>query len=132
METVLPGVILDGAHNAAGVEEFIKTAARAQQEGPVVLLFSAVLEKNYEAMIQSICAGIRFRSVVVTQVGEDRKVSAQKLAEIFQKYTKAPVRAVSEVSLAFEEARKEKGDGTLFCVGSLYLVGEIKRILEER
>lgn len=132
METVLPGIILDGAHNAAGVEEFIRTASRAEEEGPVVLLFSAVLEKNYETMIESICTGIQLRSIVVTEVGQDRKVSAGKLAEIFQKYTKAPVQAIPEVSLAFEEARKEKENGTLFCVGSLYLVGEIKRILEER
>ena len=30
------------------------------------------------------------------------------------------------------EALKEKEDGMLFCVGSLYLVGELKAILAER
>ena len=40
--------------------------------------------------------------------------------------------AVSGISDAFEEALKEKEDGMLFCVGSLYLVGELKAILAER
>ena len=33
---------------------------------------------------------------------------------------------------AGREALKEKGDGILFCVGSLYLVGSIKKILRDR
>lgn len=132
MEAVFPGVILDGAHNAAGVEEFIKTAGRAQKEGSVVLLFSAVVEKNYETMIENICRGVQPKAVVVTEVDTDRKVPAQTLAEVFQRYTEAPVRAIPQVSKAFSEAMEEKGDGTLFCVGSLYLIGELKHILEER
>ena len=32
----------------------------------------------------------------------------------------------------FEEAYREKGEGLLFCVGSLYLVGEIKAYIGRR
>ena len=34
-----------------------------------------------------------------------------------------------DIAKAFDEARAMKGDGLLFCVGSLYLVGEIKKCL---
>ena len=36
-----------------------------------------------------------------------------------------------DVGKAFEAARAYQGDGMLFCVGSLYLVGEIKKYLKE-
>ena len=48
METVLPGVILDGAHNDSGVEEFVKTAQKFQVNTKVTMLFSCVKEKDYE------------------------------------------------------------------------------------
>ena len=38
METVLPGVIVDGAHNEDGVEKFVETAAHFQKEYPLTLL----------------------------------------------------------------------------------------------
>ncbi len=40
METVLPGVIVDGAHNEDGVEKFVETAEHFQKEYPLTLLFS--------------------------------------------------------------------------------------------
>ena len=40
--------------------------------------------------------------------------------------------AVEDVGEAFERACALKGDGMLFCVGSLYLVGEIKDYLNRR
>ena len=40
-----------------------------------------------------------------------------------------PVEVIED---AFEEALKEKQDGILFCVGSLYLVGELKSVIRRR
>ncbi|MFR3320206.1 MAG: hypothetical protein ACLTSZ_02340 [Lachnospiraceae bacterium] len=54
METVLPGVVLDGAHNADGIKEFIRTVVGVQEHRSVSLLFSAVVEKEYEKMIAEI------------------------------------------------------------------------------
>ena len=39
METVLPGVVLDGAHNADGIKEFIRTVVGVQEHRSVSLLF---------------------------------------------------------------------------------------------
>ena len=50
METILPGVIVDGAHNEDGVRRFVETAERFQQECPLTLLFSAVNDKDYQDM----------------------------------------------------------------------------------
>lgn len=131
METVMPGVILDGAHNAAGVEEFVKTLGRVDSGRRIVLLFSAVVEKNYESMIESVCKSAKLDEVIVTEIQGDRIVPASRLKDIFKRYTKAAVTEVPDIREAFAQALEKRQDGLLFCVGSLYLVGEIKGIIEE-
>ena len=132
METVLPGVIVDGAHNEDGVEKFVETAAHFQEEYPLTLLFSAVDDKDYKDMIRTICERIRFRHVVTTQVGGYRQVPAMELADIFKENGCTHVEAQEEIPAAFHCALASRGDdGMLFCVGSLYLVGEIKRVIRE-
>lgn len=132
METVLPGVVVDGAHNEDGVARFVETAARFQKECPVTLLFSAVDDKDYRKMIREICDEISFAHVVTTSVGGYRAVPAEELAEIFRSCGCGQAEAVEEIPAAFEAARKQKGDGMLFCVGSLYLVGAVKAYLQQR
>lgn len=132
METVLPGVILDGAHNDSGVEEFVKTAKKFQKDTKVTLLFSCVKEKDYEGMIRTICENIAFDGVVVTEVDSDRRVKAEELSQIFRKYTRQPVWEYPSIPEAFEAALKRREDGILFCVGSLYLVGSLKSIIRSQ
>lgn len=132
METILPGVIVDGAHNEDGVRRFVETAERFQDEYPLTLLFSAVNDKDYQDMIHTICQKIKFRKVVTTEVGGYREVPSAELAEIFQKEGCKDVANSDSIQEAFYMAIEAKGeDGMLFCVGSLYLVGEIKALLSE-
>lgn len=132
METVMPQVIVDGAHNDDGVRRFIETAKQFEDKQEITLLFSAVVEKDYAAMIQRICENLKFSRVVTTQISGYRVVPAEELAELFTRNGCTQVTAVEDIDEAFEEAYKQKGDGLLFCVGSLYLVGEIKAYLKRR
>ena len=130
METVLPGVIVDGAHNEDGVEKFVETAEHFQKECPLTLLFSAVDDKDYTDMIHTICSRITFRQVVVTSVGGYRQVPAERFAKLFTEAGASSVEVAENVEKAFTRALEVKGDnGMLFCVGSLYLVGEIKDVI---
>lgn len=133
METILPGVIVDGAHNEDGICKFVETAAHFQEEYPLTLLFSAVNDKDYPDMIKTICEKIKFRHVVTTQVGDYRQVPSGELAELFCKEGCASVENYDVIEEAFQKALAAKGgDGMLFCVGSLYLVGEIKAALKKQ
>lgn len=132
METIQPGVIVDGAHNEDGICKFVETAAHFQEEYPLTLLFSAVNDKDYRDMIHTICSQIRFQSVVVTEVGDYRMVPAEELKEIFEAEG-CQVQAEKAVPLAYEKALEVRGEnGLLFCVGSLYLVGEIKAAILQK
>lgn len=132
METVLPGVVLDGAHNADGIKEFIRTVVGVQEHRSVSLLFSAVVEKEYEKMIAEICESVHPTSIVVTQIDGARVVPAEVLSGVFRKYTDAEIFTEPDVEKAFIQALVKKGDGMLFCAGSLYLVGDIKAILQRK
>ena len=129
METILPGVIVDGAHNEDGVAQFIKTVEQFRADNRIILLFSAVSDKDYKKMIQLICEKIHPDAVVTTQVGGIREIPAKELAELFKSYGTKNVSARPEVEEALKEALSLQEDGMVFCVGSLYLIGEIKGIL---
>lgn len=126
METILPGVIVDGAHNADGVAQFVKTVEQFRKDNRIVLLFSAVSDKEYEKMIRLICEKIRPDLVITTQIQGERKISAVELARLFEKNGAQRVAAFPEVSQALKKALELQQDGMVFCVGSLYLIGEIK------
>ena len=70
--------------------------------------------------------------MVVTEIHGSRIVPAEELAAVFRKFTSVPVTAISSIEEAFDTAMVKKGDGLLFCVGSLYLVGEVKKVIEEK
>ena len=126
METILPGVIADGAHNEDGIARFVETAGYFQQQCPITLLFTTVSDKDYTDMIRRICSGLHFAHVVTTEIEGSRKQSAQELAQLFRENGCESVRAVPQVCQAFDCACQLKGEGMLFVAGSLYLVGEIK------
>ena len=132
METVLPGVVVDGAHNRDGIRRFVETASFFAKTSKITLLFSAVADKEYEKMIMTICQEIGPHAVVATQIDGDRVIPAEKLADLFRKYGCDHVIAEPSVPKAFDQANELKGDGMLFCVGSLYLVGEIKGYLARK
>ncbi|MGI6012476.1 MAG: bifunctional folylpolyglutamate synthase/dihydrofolate synthase [Ruminococcus sp.] len=129
METVLPGIILDGAHNEDGVRRFIETAVHFKKDYRITILFSAVADKRYRKMIQDISRQIRPDAVVAAQIDGYRVVPASELAEEFRKNGCSFVVEEPDIEKAFARAREYKQDGMLFCVGSLYLVGEIKKCL---
>lgn len=132
METVLPGVIIDGAHNEDGVARFVQTVRHFHKDHTITILFSAVSDKRYRAMICEICEGICPECVVTTSIWGDRAVPAKELAGLFTAAGCGRVLAEPDIGAAFERALQEKGDGMLFCVGSLYLAGELKAYLAMR
>lgn len=132
MEMAAPGVIIDGAHNEDGIAQFVSTAGYFAKENEITILFTAVADKHYHEMIGEICEGIHPSHVVATQIDGSRIVPAEVLAEDFRKAGCTDVCAEPEIGAAYEKALGRKGSGMLFCVGSLYLAGELKAYLAKR
>ena len=138
METVMKNVVLDGAHNLAAINRFAESIREQKKAGnllkdKLVILFSDVSDKDYEHMIKVLCQDVDADVYVITKLEDKRGADARTLAEVFEKYTEKPVLEEASLSEAFERAIEEKGkNGRLYCLGSLYLIGELKRLIGGR
>lgn len=130
MEEVADRVYVDGAHNPEGIEALIKSASAIAAGQKSILFFSVVNDKDYRAMIEMLCRSDVFDSYVVTQIEGNRKLSGQRIKDIFAEYTDKDIREFDSVEEGYGYARRQsaKEDAYCFCTGSLYLVGDIKAL----
>ena len=131
MEEILPGVILDGAHNPGAIEAFAESVNTQRGNNfEKIILFSAVKEKEYETMIQMLCESVDAKQYILTQIQNERGVSTKELADVFQKYTDKKIIEEENLEKAFYMALEEKGEhGRVYCLGSLYLIGMLKELI---
>lgn len=134
MEEISPGVILDGAHNMPAVialADSIKARfAEEEKKGRLIVLFSALQEKQYEEIIKYICREIPADLFIVTEVDSYRRVAKEELKRDFEKYTEKPVFIEDTSEKAWKHVMMEKTEEDIvYCFGSLYLAGEMEALL---
>lgn len=132
MERVGAYITVDGAHNPGAMEAFVESvkALDESERGEMVLLFSAVSDKKYDQMIEYLCENLDVKAYVVTQIEDERGVPAEELADVFRRYTDRPVYCKERLEDAVRTAMNERGEtGEIYCLGSLYLVGMMKKLL---
>lgn len=130
MEKLSCGITVDGAHNEDGVNAFLKTVAN-DGAGKRTLLFSAVGDKNIEAVAKSIVDSNLFEKIVLCTLESYRTASMERLQEAFKGFDKKLV-LCDGVKEALGEIEEENLFGTkAYACGSLYLVGEIKTLENE-
>lgn len=136
MENAAPHLVVDGAHNPGALTAFVQSVTalhpeyeKEREEVLPVVVFSAVTDKKFEQMVQILCDGLKAKAYIVTEIDDPRKVPAKELAEIFSNYTDQPVYCKEETEDALKTAYKVRGEGKIYCIGSLYLAGQIKKYL---
>lgn len=127
MEETAPNVYVDGAHNRNAIERFVESVKRTKQD--IVILFSAVEDKDYEDMIAYLCRNLEVQEFVVTTIQDARGIKAELLGNVFRKYTETPVRVIDSIERAVDDVLEHQNGRTVYCLGSLYLVGTIKKYL---
>jgi dihydrofolate synthase/folylpolyglutamate synthase len=122
-----PPVLLDGAHNPAGLASLL-AYLDARNDPPPVLLFAAMKDKDLDAMLRPLAE--RARAVVTTEPRVRRAASAADLADAARAWCPR-VEAVANAAEAMERARAlARPSGWVLVAGSLYLVGEVLAALE--
>ena len=93
------------------------------------MLTGVMAEKDVTHVVEKI-ASIAHDVVCVEPERMPRAMKAEELAQLYRKFTDAPVSVQPDTEPALEDLRKnvEESDVILVC-GSLYLVGEVRRIL---
>jgi dihydrofolate synthase/folylpolyglutamate synthase len=116
------GILLDGAHNIAGAKA-LRDYLREFVSQPVTLIFGAMKDKQITE-IAEILFPLAAR-LILTKPVNDRAAEPADLARL----TDSPATLTDNVEQALAEA--ENFPENLTCVtGSLYLVGEARKILD--
>lgn len=133
MEEVLPGVILDGGHNMEAIREVVDTiGARIAGGQRCIIIYAAVADKKYQEAAGYLADHLAADLFVTAGLADERGVSGETLGEIIQSRTSSTVVVKENVRAAFQYALAQKGsDKVVYCLGSLYLAGEIKQMLKE-
>ena len=120
-----PTVIADGSHNSDGMKAFVQTADKILKGKKVIAVFGMLKDKDYEFCLKelsSICD-----TVVITEVDNPRKESAENLTECAKKYFKT-VYTEKQNDLAVKKALSLVGeDDVIIALGSLYMMDNIKK-----
>jgi dihydrofolate synthase / folylpolyglutamate synthase len=119
-----PPLLIDGAHNPAGMAAMVASARELIGGRRCVAVFAAMRNKDVESM----AAGLRelTREIVVTAPAVERASPPADLARLFA----PPAEVAASVPVALDRARRLAGrDGVVVVCGSLYLAGEVFELL---
>jgi dihydrofolate synthase/folylpolyglutamate synthase len=126
-----PPLLLDGAHNPAGAL-ILANALRAEfSSGPLVAVMAVLGEKDAEGVVSNL-AGI-FESAVITESSSPRSMPVRELESIGAAGLGCRVWATSDFRLALEQAKQRaiEIDGMLVVTGSITLVGDVIKLIQE-
>ncbi len=120
-----PPLVLDGAHNPAGMATLVaELPALRAGAGPVVAVVSALDYKDVDGMVAELAPAVDM--VVATRSSHPRAAPPARLAGLARAEGVRSV-AVDDPAAALARARDEAGpEGTVVVAGSLYLLGDLR------
>lgn len=125
-----PLLLIDGAHNYDGIcalKETIQTYFNCKN---ITFIVGILKDKEYKKMMDIILPVVH--KIVITEPNSERKLNADSLKKLIVCYDK-PVYQCEGIKDALKCAKKitDKND-VICCAGSLYMIGEIKELLEDQ
>ena len=124
LEEVAPNLVLDGAHNPAGVDALLAALDTDYAGRAVHLVFGVFADKDYRPMIERLAP--RCTSVTLTAVNSPRALNPATLAS----FVSVPVEVVRDARAAVARAQSKAGsNGLVVVAGSLQLIGELRASL---
>jgi dihydrofolate synthase/folylpolyglutamate synthase len=119
-----PLVVVDGAHNPAGVAALARELPAVVGDRPVTLVFAVMADKAWRAMLEQLVPGAQ--RIVVTRVGRrglDPAVAAEALGV-------HRAEAIADPRAAIADALERAGPrGAVVVTGSLFLAGVAYEVL---
>jgi dihydrofolate synthase/folylpolyglutamate synthase len=139
MELVTPGagsgpagsarLLLDGAHNADSMRCLMKAISTHLTYDSMVIIFGCNADKDVPGMLKELAAGadkVIFTRATTTPRAADPRELARKFTDLSGKMS----HATKDLPEALSIAARAAGRDDLVCItGSLYLVGEAKKLV---
>jgi dihydrofolate synthase / folylpolyglutamate synthase len=114
-----PIVLVDGAHNPAGLERSLAAVQKLAKGRRLVIVFGAMRDKDLPSMLELLRS--TNAPVIFSRIDWHRAAAPAVLAEQFHGESEMAESSAEALSRAREGAG---GDGIVLVCGSLYLVGE--------
>jgi dihydrofolate synthase / folylpolyglutamate synthase len=119
-----PPLLIDGAHNPAGMAAMVASARDLIGERHCVAVFAAMRSKDAASMAAAL--NELTSEIVVTAPAVERASPPGELSGLFH----PPAEIAADVATALERAHQLAGrDGVVVVCGSLYLAGEVLGLL---
>ena len=121
-------VILDGAHNVAGINALVETLSDSPYANKkITFIFSVVREKDYPIMCQKL--SVLAKRVIIFRASAERGVHEQELISKWSKYL--PLQNIRTLTKFADLLQVLQPSDTVLCItGSLYGIAEAKRWFE--
>ena len=124
-----PTVILDGAHNGEGVKALADEIGGLRGSGHVKMLFAAMEDKDWRLMLDTLSEKVD--EIVLARVDMERCADPRRLATYVA--GKISHRVIADSRTGLNWLLDNSGpDDIVLVTGSLYLLGEVRPMLEKR
>ena len=127
-----PLVVLDGAHNPAGMASLTAAINESFNAPKTLGLVGMLADKDLKGTIAELAK--TFDQVICTQPASPRGLAASELAEICEDYGVEVLAVEPNVNAAYRLANRLAAEekAALFVTGSLYLIGDVLKYIQDQ
>lgn len=124
-----PTIVIDVAHNPAGIRELLRSLPTSFQYERLILVIGLLRDKDYKTISKMIAQTADL--IIVTTPNSERALSPSELAKEIARHTNSYM-VYPEINQAYEWAQAHSHQHDLICVtGSHYLVGEFLKFYKK-
>lgn len=124
-----PLIVVDGAHNVAGIKAFLHTIQISDQNPNKVLVFAAFKDKDINSMLQELLP--HFSTIILTTFNHPRAATVSELHTLVQSVNKnIDVVSWNNFKREISSYIRSTKDISYYFTGSLHFIKEVKNFLK--
>lgn len=123
-----PLFVIDGAHNPQGVQTLVDNLKRFRYNR-LILGIGILKDKEVEKIVEAITP--LADEIVITEANIYRKMKAEELEQMINKYNKNTHVEKDIKKAIYKSYELAKEDDLILFMGSLYLIGDVRKIYTE-
>ncbi|MBS4535937.1 bifunctional folylpolyglutamate synthase/dihydrofolate synthase [Clostridium sp. D2Q-14] len=125
-----PRILIDGAHNVQGIQTLVENIETIFSYDRLILIIGLLRDKDVEEIISIIAPKVD--RILITEPENPRKMIAKDLSFIVNKYN-SNLKCKENIKDAIELSYEEYEENDLILIaGSLYLIGEARKIINKK
>ncbi len=124
-----PTILIDGAHNPAGVKTLCRSLSGDFVYSRLILIWGGMADKDHRAMLKQLAP--MAQAIIFTKPQNRRAADPDMLSVQLGPFDDGAVYLTSQVREAIDKAKMLARENDIICIaGSLYLVGEAREIIQ--